>query len=133
MVEHIIRQPYSVSTVAVTLTLFPGDRQQCVARVYINGHPVPEQPGEPRRYALGSGADLGGKTLSIESRVTPTSPGPGAHAEITYALEGGREDKAFQQEAALEGPFDTVAFLAFFALREPTDVLRMPPSSEAAR
>ncbi len=119
MVEHIFRQSYPVSTASVTLTLFPGDRQQCVARVRINGHPVPEQPREPRRYALGNGADLAGKTLSIESRVTPASPGPGARAEITYALEGGREDKAFQQEARREGDADDVAFLALFTLVQP--------------
>jgi hypothetical protein len=133
VVEHILRQVYPVSTAGVTLTLFPGDGQQCVARVCINGHAVPEQPGARRRYELGSGAELAGRILTIESRVTPQWPVRGARAEITYALEGGREDKAFQQEAALEGPLGTVAFLASFALLDPTDVVRMPASFEAAR
>lgn len=114
--DHELHEHYEVAAGPVELTVVIGDGQRGVTLVFLDTQELTARPGSGGHYLVGSGPDLAGHSLSVESTVADVRAETN-RTSITYRLTGGAETKEFRQTAPAGRAGGQVDYVATFDLR----------------
>lgn len=114
--DHEMRADYAVAQGPVELTVVIGEGQRGVTLVFLDAEEIEARPGERGHYAVGSGPDIAGHTLSVESTVSDVRAETN-RTSITYRLTGGVAAQEFHQSVPAGRAGGSVDYIATFDLK----------------